>query len=333
MAMTDEAQAFWLVHPGQGALRTETLAPLGAGEVEVRTHFSGISRGTEGLVFRGEIPESEHQRMRAPFQVGQFPAPVKYGYISVGRVEAGDPAEVAEDAELIGQLVFCLYPHQDRYRVPARAVHPLPAGLPAERAILAAQMETALNGLWDAQPRLGDRIAVVGGGAVGCLCAWLASSIPGCEVELVDINPQRAETAAALGVRFRDPAAARPDADLVMHASGTSDGLATALGLAGVEATVLELSWFGSRAVSLPLGEAFHQRRLSLRSSQVGSLPLEQRARWDHRRRLQLALSLLTDPVLDVLITGEAAFADLPQVMARLAKAPGATLMHRIRYR
>jgi len=329
MAMTDAAQAFWLVYPGQGALRSETLAPLGAGEVEVHTRFSGISRGTEGLVFRGEIPESEYQRMRAPFQVGQFPAPVKYGYISVGRVEAAD---AAEDAELIGQEVFCLYPHQDRYRVPATAVHPLPAGLPAERAVLAAQMETALNGLWDAQPRLGDRIAVVGGGAVGCLCAWLASKLPGCEVELVDINPLRAKTAAALGVRFNDPRAARPDADLVMHASGTSDGLVTALGLAGVEATVLELSWFGSRAVSLPLGKAFHQRRLTLRSSQVGSLPLEQRARWDHRRRLRLALSLLTDPVLDVLITGEDAFADLPRVMARLANAPGATLMHRIRY-
>ncbi|MBK5941648.1 zinc-dependent alcohol dehydrogenase [Halochromatium roseum] len=329
MAMTDEAQAFWLVRPGQGALRTETLAALSDGEVEVRTLFSGISRGTEGLVFRGEIPESEYQRMRAPFQVGSFPAPVKYGYISVGRVEAVD---AAEDAELLGQPVFCLYPHQDRYRVPASAVHPLPAGLPPERAILAAQMETAINGLWDAQPHLGDRIAVVGAGAVGCLCAWLASRIPGCEVELVDINPQRAETAAALGVAFRDPATARPDADLVIHASGTSNGLVGALALAGVEATVLELSWFGSQAVSLPLGQAFHQRRLTLRSSQVGSLPLQQRARWDHRRRLQLALSLLSDPVLDALITGEEAFSDLPRVMARLAKAPGATLMHRIRY-
>lgn len=323
---TDEALAFWLVEPGEGALRTETLAPLAAGQVEVRTLFSGISRGTEALVFRGEVPESEYERMRAPFQAGHFPAPVKYGYISVGLVEAGA-------AELLGQPVFCLYPHQDRYRVPATAVQPLPSGLPPERAILAAQMETAINGLWDARPCLGDRIVVVGAGAVGCLCAWLASRMPGCEVELVDINPQRAETAAALGVRFSDAADVRPDADLVIHASGTSDGLTSALALAGVEASVLELSWFGSQAVSLPLGGAFHQRRLTLRSSQVGSLPPGQRARWDHRRRLQLALSLLMDPVLDVLITGEDAFGDLPGVMATLAKAPGAALMHRIRYR
>lgn len=326
MVLSDEALAFWLVQPGEGALRAETLAPLAAGQVEVHTLFSGISRGTEALVFRGEIPETEYERMRAPFQAGDFPAPVKYGYISVGCVEASD------DADLIGQQVFCLYPHQDRYRVPASAVHRLPAELPAGRAILAAQMETAINGLWDAEPSLGDRITVVGGGAVGCLCAWLASRMPGCEVELVDINPQRAETAAALGLSFSDPATARSDADLVIHASGTADGLTTALALAAVEAKVLELSWFGSQAVSLPLGEAFHQRRLTLRSSQVGSLPLGQRARWDHRRRLQLALSLLSDPVLDALITGEDSFANLPTVMADLAKAPGHTLMHRIRY-
>jgi threonine dehydrogenase-like Zn-dependent dehydrogenase len=327
MAAADEALAFWLVQPGQGAIRTEMLAPLGEGQVEVRTLFSGISRGTEGLVFRGEIPASEYERMRAPFQVGRFPAPVKYGYISVGRVEAGD------HPGLIGQAVFCLYPHQDRYRVAASAVHRLPAALPAERAILAAQMETAINGLWDAGPCVGDRISVVGGGTLGCLCAWLASRIPGCEVELVDVNLQRANTAAALGVLFREPSKARPDADLVIHSSGTTDGLVTALALAGTEATVLELSWFGSKVVSVPLGEGFHQRRLTLRSSQVGSLPLGQRARWDHRRRLQLALSLLTDPALDVLITGEDSFANLPAVMAALAKAPGDTLMHRIRYR
>jgi NADPH:quinone reductase-like Zn-dependent oxidoreductase len=327
MAMTEEALAFWVVKPGQGALRAETLPPLRAGEIEVRTLFSGISRGTEGLVFRGEIPETEYQRMRAPFQAGDFPAPVKYGYISVGRVESGD------DTHLNGQQVFCLYPHQDRYRVPASAVHLLPTGLPAERAILAAQMETAINGLWDASPRVGDRIAIVGAGTLGCLCGWLASRIPGCEVQLIDINPRRADIAAALGVDFSSPEQAQPDADLVIHASGSEPGLVSALALAGVETTVVELSWFGARAVTLPLGGAFHQRRLRLRSSQVGSLPLEQRARWDYRRRLRLALSLLLDPVLDALITGENAFADLPRVLANLASAPGDTLMHRIRYR
>ncbi|TVQ86587.1 MAG: dehydrogenase [Chromatiaceae bacterium] len=311
--------------PGRGALRTETLAPLQAGEVEVRTCYTGISRGTEGLVFRGEVPPSQFDCMRAPFQAGEFPAPVKYGYINVGQVEAGPD-------ELRGRLVFCLYPHQTRYRVPATAVHPLPPAVPAARAVLAAHLETALNGLWDAAPRLGDRIAVIGAGAVGCLSAWLAARIPGCQVELIDTNPDRAHLASALGVRFCTPAQASGDADLVIHASGNPAGLVTALALAGFEATVLELSWFGSHAVALPLGEAFHQRRLLLRSSQVGSVASAQRPRWDQRRRLNLALHLLSEPALEILITGESGFTELPALLAKLARAPDDTILQRVRY-
>ncbi len=322
----DNAVALWLVEPGQAELRVEEILERRPGEVEVTTLFSGVSRGTEALVFRGLVPSTEFHRMRAPFQSGDFPAPVKYGYISVGRIFDADLSA------LIGQQVFCLYPHQTRYRVPASAVHPLPEAVPAERGILGAQMETAINGIWDAQPSLGDRVAVVGAGVLGCLCGWLVSKIPGCEVQLIDVNPARAQTAAALGIEFSAPEQARSDADLVIHASGTEQGLIKALALAGVEAKVLELSWFGSRPVTLPLGAAFHQRRLSLCSSQVGNLPLRQRARWDLRRRMRLALSLLAEPALDVLITGEDAFTDLPRVMKELATSPGDTLMHRIRY-
>ncbi|MBK1704837.1 zinc-dependent alcohol dehydrogenase [Halochromatium glycolicum] len=324
------ARAYWLVEPGRGELREEVLPELERGEVQVRTLYSGISRGTETLVFRGEVPPSEWQRMRAPFQAGEFPAPVKYGYSSVGRIEAsGEEASGEGDT---GRLVFCLFPHQSCYRLPATAVHPIPESVPAARAVLAAQMETAVNGLWDAQPRIGDRIAIVGAGTLGCLCAWLAARIPGCEVELIDTNRRRAEIAAAFGVAYAAPEQARPEADLVIHTSGSGSGATTALALAGFEARIVELSWFGARRVELPLGGEFHARRLTLRSSQVGNLPLEQRGRWDHPRRLRLALSLLDDPVLDQLITGEDAFEDLPRVMATLASAPSDTLMHRIRY-
>ncbi len=327
-----EARAYWVTGAGGGELRSERLPELPAGWVRVRTRFSGISRGTESLVFRGEVPPSEYTRMRAPFQAGDFPAPLKYGYINVGEVVEA-PGQVADP--LLGQLVYCLFPHQDLYQVPADAVTPLPDGLPPGRGVLAANLETAVNGLWDAEPRLGDRIAVVGAGALGCLVAWLARRIPGCEVELIDPNPRRAPVAAALGVRYRTPADATPEADLVIHASGNPGGLATALGLAGFEATVLELSWFGAKPVTLPLGEAFHQRRLDIRSSQVGSVATAQRARWDHRRRLRLALRLLAEPeaaALDVLISGEEPFECLPQVQARLAADPGDTLTQRIRY-
>ncbi len=317
--------ACWTEAPGRAALRGGTLPALPEGSVQVRTLHSAVSRGTELLVFRGEVPESEYRRMRAPFQQGDFPGPVKYGYASVGVVEEGP-------ADWLGRAVFCLHPHQTRYQVPAAAVHALPAGLPPARAVLAANMETAVNALWDAAPRLGDRIAVVGGGVVGLLVAWLASRVPGCAVELVDVQAERATVAARLGLAFALPAAARPDADLVVHASGQPQGLVTALGLAGFESQVLELSWYGRRAVTLPLGEAFHAQRLCLRSSQVGQVATAQRSRWSHGRRLALALDLLRDPVLDALITDHAPFDALPAVLQRLSDGAPQTLCQRIDY-
>ena len=324
--MTDRrCRAYWVTGPMRGELRDETLTPPGRGEALVETLYSGISRGTEALVLRGEVPPGEYQAMRAPHQAGEFPWPVKYGYCNVGRVAIGP-------REWIGQAVFCLYPHQSAYCAPLDALHRIPERVPPERAMLAANLETAINGLWDAAPRIGDHIAVIGGGSVGMLCAWLAGRIPGCKVELIDINPRRAEIAGALGVSFALPSDAAAEADLVIHSSGSSAGLEVALALAGFEATVLELSWYGTAPVTVPLGAAFHRRRLTLRSSQVGQVATAQRGRWDYRRRLGLALSLLEDPVLDLLISGEDVFDDLPNVQVRLASDPGDTLMHRIRY-
>ncbi len=325
--MTDNlhARAFWSVAPGRGEIRAAPLRAPGAGEVLVRTLRSGISRGTESLVFAGRVPASQSTAMRCPFQEGEFPGPVKYGYASVGCVESGP-------AELLGRRVFCLHPHQDRYVVPAAAVTALPDAVPDARGVLAANMETAVNGLWDAAPRLGDRIAVVGAGVVGCLAAALAARMPGVRVELVDTDPRRAALAARLGCAFAAPAQAAGNADLVIHASGSADGLATALGLAGFEATVLELSWYGDRAVAAPLGEAFHARRLTLRSSQVGAVATAQRARWSHRRRLALALDLLADPMFDALLGGDSPFEDLPATLARLTRAADGALCHVVTY-
>jgi 2-desacetyl-2-hydroxyethyl bacteriochlorophyllide A dehydrogenase len=321
-----QAWACWLAEPGRAELRPEPLRAPGATEVQVRTLHSAISRGTETLVFRGEVPASEHQRMRAPFQAGEFPAPLKYGYASVGVVEAGAQA-------LIGRLVFCLFPHQSRYVVPADAVLPLPEALPPARAVLAANMETALNALWDAPAPPGGRISVVGGGVVGLLVAWLAARTPGCEVELVDTDPARASVADLLGLGFASPDTARGHADLVVHASGQPAGLRTALTLAGFEATVLELSWYGTRAVELPLGQAFHAQRLVLRSSQVGQVAAPMRARWTHRQRLERALALLADDDrLDALITHHAPFTQLPDVLKELAHDARGVLCHRIDY-
>jgi threonine dehydrogenase-like Zn-dependent dehydrogenase len=321
-----DALAFWVVAPGQGELRRESLPEPGAGDVVVEAVASGISRGTETTVFQGRVPRSQYRAMRAPHQKGEFTFPVKYGYSSVGVVAAGPD-------DWRGRRVFCLHPHQDRYVVPQRAVIPIPAAVSDERAVLAANMETVVNALWDAAPRLGDRVAVVGAGVVGALAAALAARIPGAAVQLVDINPDKAEIAAALGVSFAVPKVATPRADLVIHASATADGLASALNLAAFEASVIELSWYGDREVAAPLGEAFHSRRLRLVSSQVGTVATAQRARWDRRRRLALALDLLTDPRFDVLLEPPVPFARLPEVMAALAAQPSKVMCQVISYR
>ena len=324
-AQTVQARAFWVEAPDRGALRDEQLALPQPGEVLVRTRYSGISRGTESLVFGGRVPPSQYRAMRAPFQCGDFPAPVKYGYASVGEVEQGP-------ADLRGRPVFCLFPHQDRYVAPSDAVIPLPEGLPPERAVLAANTETALNVAWDARIGPGDQVCVIGAGVVGCLTAWLAGRIAGTEVTLVDLKQTRAEIADRLRVHFATPDQAPGEQDVVIHTSASAAGLSTALACAGLEARVVEASWFGDAAPAVPLGEDFHARRLKLISSQVGQLPADRRVRWSYRRRLAKALELLADPALDCLISGESRFEELPELMPRLASGSGEVLCHRIIY-
>ena len=313
-------RAFWITGPSRGEIRDAPAGKPKPGAVIVKAIASGISRGTEALVYEGRVPESQYSVMQCPFQEGAFPSPVKYGYASVGVIQQ------------TGARVFCLYPHQDRYAVPVEACVPIPDDVPDHRAVLAANMETAVNAMWDAAPRVGDRIAVVGGGVVGCLVAALCARLPGASVELVDIDPARAEIAARLGVGFALPGAAARGCDLVMHASGAPAGLTTALGLAGFEATILELSWYGDQLVPAPLGEAFHSRRLTLRASQVGHVAPSRRARHSRRDRLTLVLALLRDPVFDCLLSGRSAFDDLPATMARLAAEPGGALCHVVVY-
>jgi NADPH:quinone reductase-like Zn-dependent oxidoreductase len=319
------ARAFWTVASGRGEVLDEKLAAPGAGEVLVEAEWSAVSRGTEALVFQGRVPKSEFSRMRCPHQLGDFPAPVKYGYSSVGRVADGPD-------ELRGRSVFCLYPHQTAYVVPSSAVVPLPDDVPPSRAVLAANLETAVNALWDGAPRLGDRVTVVGAGVVGSLVAYVVRHIAAVDVELVDRRVDRADIARTFGTSFATPESAGGDRDLVFHASGTAEGLRTALALAGHEGVIVELSWFGDAEPSLPLGGAFHSRRLTLRGSQVGSVSPNARGRFTHRSRLELAVSLCSDPALDVLFSSESTLDELPDAMIRLSAPDSGGLCHRVRY-
>jgi hypothetical protein len=320
------AQALWYADAGRAEIRAEALSAPAEGAVRVRALHSAISRGTERLVFSGSVPESEYQRMRAPLMAGAFPFAVKYGYAMVGRVEQGP------NGLMQGQTVFALHPHQTLFDVPADGVTPVPDGVPPRRAVLAANMETALNAVWDAAPGPADRIAIVGAGVVGALVAYLCGRLPGAQVTLIDIDASRAECARALGVSFAAPDKAPADCDLVVHASGSAAGLKTALGLAGEEATVLEMSWYGTNDVAAPLGGAFHSRRLKLISSQVGKVAPSHRARWTYARRLAAALDLLKDPKLDALLAPSVQFGDLPALLPDILSPQGGVLCQVVDY-
>lgn len=319
------SSALWLKPPFDAEIREEELASPRVDQLVIRTHYTAISRGTETLIYRGEVPESEYERVRAPFQAGTLPNPVKLGYANAGVVEHGP-------REWIGTTVFCLGPHQTRLIMDCEDVVPLPADIPPERAVLAANLETAINAVWDAGVTIGDRISVIGAGVLGTLTAWLCARIPGTTVQLLDTDSRKAFLGSTLGVDFAVPSNALTERDRVFHTSATSDGLACALDIAGLETQIIEMSWYGTTSVEAGLGGAFHARRLALKSSQVGRLPETQRARWTPSRRLKLAVSLLSDDTLDVLFEPDQPFRALPLVMQRLANRDDPALCQRIVY-
>ena len=323
------SQQFWITNPGKGEIVKKPIPSRKKSELLIKTQYTGISRGTETLVFKGKVPPSQYQTMRAPFQDGEFPCPIKYGYSNVGVcIEA--PSTLA--SELVGKTVFSLFPHQDYFVIPLENVISLPSSVPSQRAVLAASMETAVNAMWDGRPNIGDTIVIIGGGVIGLLVAYLSTRVHGTKVLLVDTDPRREKIAQSLNIRFSTEATSNCSPDLIFHASGQPSGLKTALSLATADSTIVELSWYGDREVGLPLGERFHSHRLTLKSSQVSNLAPHRRLRWDHQKRLQLALELLGDDCLEVLISGESQFAELPELFSSNLNSSAMQLCHRIAY-
>jgi NADPH:quinone reductase-like Zn-dependent oxidoreductase len=319
------AQALWYIGPGRVEIRTEILGALPEGTVRVRAIHGAISRGTEALVGGGRVPTSEYQRMRGPHMEGRFPFPVKYGYSTVGRVEAGPSA-------LLGEIVYALHPHQTVFDLPVEEVVPVPENVPTTRAALAANMETALNAVWDADPGPSGRVAVVGAGTVGALTGFLCAQVEGTEVTLVDVNPAREDLARRLGLQFATPENAPTDCDLVFHTSASAAGLITALGIAGDEAAIIEMSWFGTGLVSLPLGGAFHSRRLRIISSQVSEVAPSRRDTVTKRQRLEMALGLTAERRLEALLAPAIPFRDLPARLPAILKPQSGVLCQLISY-
>lgn len=325
LILRDVARAYWTLRPGVGTIDDVPLRRPGPGEALVRTLHTGISRGSESLVHRGAVPPEIAAAMRAPFQVGELPGPVVYGYLSVGVVEQGP-------LDWVGRRVFALAPHQDWYVVPVTALALVPDDVPSPRAVLAGTVETAVNAVWDAGPRWGDRVAVVGAGMVGACVAALLRDFPLQELVLVDTDPGRANLAQALGVHLVTPDQLPTGLDLVVHCSATETGLRSGLAALGQEGTLVEVSWYGAGEVSVPLGAAFHSRRLTIRSSQVGSVSPSRSPRRSTAERLRLALAELSDPFYDSLLTGRCSFAELPETIEAIARGRIAGLCHVVDY-
>ncbi|MGB3763440.1 MAG: zinc-binding alcohol dehydrogenase [Ornithinimicrobium sp.] len=311
-----QASSFWSSGAGSGEVRTHVVARPGPGEVLVRALHSGISRGSESLVYTGQVPPSVSTAMRAPFQEGDLPGPVKYGYLSVGEViELGSTGSHLR----LGQRVFALFPHQDRYVIPVEAATIVPDDVPSRRAVLAGVVETAINVVWDATPRWGERIAVLGCGLVGASVCALLRDFPLARLVVVDPQPRSVALAARLGIESLTPEQVTAEFDTVVHCSGTQDGLALGLSLLAFEGQLVETSWFGQHSPVVPLGAEFHSRRLTIRASQVSTVAPSMRERRTRRDRMAAALAELRDPFYDSLLTGSTTLADLPETMAGIA--------------
>jgi 2-desacetyl-2-hydroxyethyl bacteriochlorophyllide A dehydrogenase len=322
----------WWTALRTGELRAEPLPPPGPEDVVVQAIASGISAGTELLVYRGQVPPE--LPLDLPTLAGSFRYPIKYGYASVGRVAAAGAA-VRDRAP--GDLVFALHPHQSTYVLPAARTVLLPPNLPPEHGVFLANLETAVNVALDAAPRLGETVLLSGLGVVGLLVLQTLRRTGVAEIIAVDPLPRRRALAARLGASLTlapdaDVAAqarartAGRGVDLAVEVSGAPAALGPAIEAVADEGTVVVASWYGTKSVPLHLGSHFHRGRVRLRSSQVGHLDPALAPRWDHARRQAVALRLLAELPLGDLISHRIPFAQAPEAFALLDERPADAL-------
>ncbi|MGI9350414.1 MAG: zinc-dependent alcohol dehydrogenase [Rhizobiaceae bacterium] len=318
---------------GKGIIEYAQLIDIKDENVTLKTLYSGISKGTESLVFNGNVPESEWTRMQCPFMTGSFAFPITYGYACVCEVmECGKAVENLE----LGDRVFILHPHQDLMCVPASACHKLPDIIPTKRGVLSANMETGLNSVWDAEISGKPACAVIGAGVVGLMTAHALRETTGVSPIVLDVNPAKEKIISKLGFNFANPSRHTdlnlPEFEFLFHTSASSEGLQTAIDLAGFEARIVELSWYGEKPVSLLLGGAFHSKRLRIIASQVGSIAPAMRAELDQSERIKQAMALLDDPRLDSLLETEIEFSEVPDHLHDLLGPQSDILCQVIRY-
>lgn len=310
------------------------LADFKEKNVLIETLYSGISRGTESLVYHGKVPISEANRMRCPHQTGDFTYPVSYGYACVGKVieTQSDVSQIKKD-----DIVFVLHPHQDIFCVPEEACNLVPATLTPSRAVLSANMETALNAVWDAEISGTSNHMVIGAGVVGLLTAFVLKSLSGHSPILIDINTAKKPIAEKLGLAFHTPdeIAQKNLAEMerLFNTSASEKGLQLAIEQSGFEAKILEMSWYGDKAVNLRLGGEFHSKRLQIISSQVGHIAPAKRETHGYSDRMQEAMKLLSDDKLDALLEPEIMFEALPDHLHDIFNKNSSALCQLVKYK
>ncbi|WNJ16800.1 zinc-binding alcohol dehydrogenase [Pontibacter sp. G13] len=305
------AQALWHLDAQSSELAEVPLEISPTLPCTVETQASLISSGTERLVSSGLVPASIQPDMRVPYMRGNFEFPMTYGYSLVGKVSN-------HDHPLSGQMVHLLHPHQTICQVASGDAFPVPEGIPARRATLASNLETAVNAIWDSGMSTGDKILVVGFGIIGSLVARLASLFPGTEVYVAETQRKRRMMAEQMGFFLLGDHDSEVEFDCAFHCTGASGGLQTAIDQVGYEGVIVELSWYGTRGIEVNLGGDFHSKRKKIISSQVSNLPADRQGRWGFRRRKETVFELLKDPVFDAHITREIPFEELPDFFQRL---------------
>ncbi|MEM9671559.1 MAG: zinc-binding alcohol dehydrogenase [Bacteroidota bacterium] len=320
--MTDTT-ALWHLSERESSIRSQSLPPLKTDECLIESLFSLVSSGTETLVANGQVPAELQDSMQVPYMEGSFGFPLKYGYSLVGKVIEGSE-------NLVDRYVHLLHPHQQHCVVKETDVTVIPEGIPPQRAVLASNLETALNAVWDSHLSAGDRVLVVGMGLIGSLVALLASQFPATQIRVAETDPTRQSLAREQGFSLYDPS--DTPFDVAFHSSGSSTGLQTAIDAVGYEGQVIELSWYGTRSAEVKLGGSFHQQRKQIISSQVSQLPAHRQARWDYRRRKQTVLDLLQDDGWDDFLTATVDFTDVPALFDQLRLGDRSQLSWTLRY-
>lgn len=308
------AESFWIRKKNNSFIKKHSISIPQNNEVLVKTIYSGISYGTEKIVYSGNVPKSQRSLMRCPYQEGEFGSNVKYGYMNVGKVMNGP-------SKLVNRYVYTLYPHQTQYVLPLEELTFIPKLIPIKRCLLTANMETAINAMWDTLPTCGDKILIIGAGIVGFLMAYILMTIIGIEILLIDTDKEKSKIAKIFGIKFSCSIPKSYNANIIYECSGNPSVIDILSSHVNDETVICIMSWYGNSVSNINFGNEFFSKRTKILFSQVAKVSHNRDKYWNNKKRKDLAISLLNDDKLDNLIEKDMiSFHDLPEFFSNTAR-------------